>query len=80
MGLIATAMAEAKQEDIDSGQCQLGFASAEDALMVVNKIAFVHLWFIFRSFDLFCRFTLVDEFMKGIWYYLRVASLSLTTL
>ena len=32
MGLTATAMAEAKQEDIDSGKYQLVFASAEDAL------------------------------------------------
>ena len=29
MGLTATAMAEAKQEDIDSGKYQLVFASAE---------------------------------------------------
>ena len=32
MGLTATAMAEAKQKDIDSGKYQLVFASAEDAL------------------------------------------------
>ena len=32
MGLTATTMAEAKQEDIDNGKYQLVFASAEDAL------------------------------------------------